>query len=62
MKKLRRSADDRIIAGVCGGIAEYFGVDSFIVRAIWVLFTLAGGSGIVLYIIAMLIMPDPVNY
>ncbi len=62
MKKLRRSTDDRIIAGVCGGIAEYFGIDSFVVRALWVLFTFAGGSGIILYIIAMLFMRDPVKY
>jgi len=51
-KKLHRSQTDKMIAGVCGGIAEYFGIDSTLVRLGWVLFTFAGGSGILAYIIA----------
>ncbi|MFN0158992.1 MAG: PspC domain-containing protein, partial [Bacteroidota bacterium] len=43
--------------GVCGGVAEYFGLDSTLVRIAWVLLTLFGGSGIILYILAMIIMP-----
>lgn len=57
--KLQRSSTDSMIAGVCGGIAEYFGIDSTVVRIAWVIFTFLGGSGIILYIIAMLIMPSP---
>ena len=57
-KKLYRSQTDKKIAGVCGGIAEYFGIDSTLVRLGWVLFTFAGGSGILAYIIAWIIMPD----
>ncbi|HOO13081.1 MAG TPA: PspC domain-containing protein, partial [Bacillota bacterium] len=45
------------IAGVCGGVAEYFGIDSTLVRLGWILFTFAGGSGILAYIIAWIIMP-----
>lgn len=58
MKQLRRSRKNRIIAGVCGGFAEYFGVDPTLVRLIWVLITLAWGAGLLLYIIAWLIMPE----
>ncbi len=57
-KKLYRSETDRKIAGVCGGIAEYFDLDSTLVRLGWILFLFAGGSGILAYFIAWLIMPD----
>lgn len=57
-KKLYKSRTDRKIEGVCGGIAEYFGIDSTIVRLIWVLCIFWGG-GIIAYIIAMLVMPNP---
>ncbi|MDO4594890.1 MAG: PspC domain-containing protein [Tissierellia bacterium] len=57
--RLYRSSHDRIIAGVCGGIAEYFDIDPTIVRILWVLVTLAGvGSGVLIYIIAAIIMPQ----
>jgi phage shock protein C len=58
MNQLKRSKKNRIIAGVCGGIAEYFGVDPTLVRLIWVLITLAWGAGLILYIVAWLIMPE----
>lgn len=57
-KKLFKSRQNRIIDGVCGGIGEYFDVDPIIVRVLWVLLTLLGGSGLILYIIAMIIMPS----
>ena len=57
-KKLYKSSTDKKIAGVCGGIAEYFGIDSTLVRLGWVLFSLLGGSGLLAYLIAALIMPD----
>ena len=53
---LRKSSDNSVIFGVCGGLAEFFNIDSTIVRLILVLFTLLGGSGLILYIIAALIM------
>ncbi len=57
-KKLYKSATDKKIAGVCGGIAEYFNVDATLIRLAWVLFGLLGGSGLLAYIIAALIMPE----
>ncbi len=60
-KKLCKSSTDRKLFGVCGGIAEYLGVDSTIVRLVLALFTLAGGSGVLIYIIAALVMPDENN-
>jgi phage shock protein C len=56
-KRLFKSRQNRIIDGVCGGIAEYFEVDPTIVRILWVIMTLLGGSGIILYIVAMIVMP-----
>lgn len=58
MKKLYKSHTDRKICGVCGGIAEYFGIDSTIVRLIWALFILCFGTGILAYFLFALIMPD----
>ena len=58
-KRLYRSTDDRMISGVCGGVAEYFDVDPTIVRVLWVFLTLAGmGLGIILYIIMAVIVPE----
>ncbi|MBE7055203.1 MAG: PspC domain-containing protein [Ruminococcaceae bacterium] len=56
-KRLYKSISDKKICGVCGGIAEYFEIDSTIVRLAWILFTVLGGSGIIAYIIAALVMP-----
>ena len=56
-KRLYKSITDKKICGVCGGIAEYFAIDSTIVRLAWILFTVLGGSGIIAYIIAALVMP-----
>lgn len=57
LKKLYRSETDRRIAGVCGGIAEYFGIDSTIVRLIWVFVALWFGAGLIAYLIAALVIP-----
>lgn len=56
-KKLYKSNQSKMIDGVCGGIAEYFGIDPTVVRLIWALFSLMGGSGILAYIIAAIIIP-----
>ena len=57
-KKLYKSSTDKKLAGVCGGIAEYFDIDATLVRLGWVIFSLLGGSGLLAYIIAAIIMPD----
>ena len=61
-KKLYRSRTDKMIAGVCGGLAEYFNIDSTLVRLSAVALTLAGGSGILAYIIFWFVVPQrPLN-
>lgn len=60
-KKLYKSNTDKKLAGVCGGIAEYFNIDSTIVRLILAVFTLLGGAGILAYIVAALVMPNQPN-
>jgi phage shock protein C len=56
-KKLHRSQTDKIIAGIAGGIGEYFEVDPTIVRLIFVLITVLGGSGVLLYLILWVLIP-----
>jgi phage shock protein C len=56
-QRLFRSKENKIIAGVCGGIAEYFKIDPVIIRLIWVLLVLGYGFGILAYLIAWLIIP-----
>ncbi|MBR6206635.1 MAG: PspC domain-containing protein [Oscillospiraceae bacterium] len=58
MKRLTKSSADRKLAGVCGGIAEYFDIDPTIVRIAWVLFCCLGGSGLLAYIICAIVMPE----
>lgn len=57
-KKLYRSRTDRVIFGVCGGLGEYFEVDSLILRILFILLTFTGGSGIIIYLILAIIIPD----
>ena len=56
-KKLYRSDENKMLAGVCGGIADYFGVDPTLIRLAWVVFSLLGGSGLLAYILAAIIIP-----
>ncbi|MBN1501008.1 MAG: PspC domain-containing protein [Spirochaetes bacterium] len=56
--KLKKSSTDRMIAGVCGGIAEYLNLDPTIVRILWVICSLLFGSGILAYIICAILMPS----
>ena len=56
-KRLQRSEHDKWIGGVCGGIAEYFNIDPTLVRLAWVVLTCFGGSGILAYIVAAIIIP-----
>ncbi|HPA25790.1 MAG TPA: PspC domain-containing protein [bacterium] len=57
-KKLFRSSKNKIIFGVCAGLAEYFEIDVLVVRALFILFALMGGGAIVLYIILVFIIPS----
>ncbi len=55
-KRLYRSSD-KVLGGVCAGIAEYVGADPTIIRLLWIVLTLMWGAGIVLYVFAWIIMP-----
>jgi phage shock protein C len=56
-RKLYRSTTNRQVAGVCGGLAEYFNLDATLVRVLFVLLAVLGGSGLVLYIAMWIIVP-----
>ena len=58
MKTIRKSQENKKICGVCGGIGEYLNVDPTLIRLLWVVFSLAGGAGLLCYIIAAIIMPE----
>ena len=58
MKKLHKSRNNRVLAGVCGGIAEFFGIDPTLVRLAWAVMFCFAGSGLQLYIICALIIPN----
>lgn len=57
-KKLYKSNTNKMICGVCGGLGEFFGIDPTIIRLIWAIFGLMGGSGIVAYLLAAVIIPN----
>lgn len=57
MHKLNRSKTDKILLGVCGGLGEYFEIDSVLVRLVFILFSLVGGGGILLYLLLAVIIP-----
>lgn len=57
-KRLYKSRSNRMICGVCGGIAEYLKLDPTVIRLLFALFSFFGGSGIVVYIIAAIIIPE----
>lgn len=56
-KRLYKSNHDKKLDGVCGGIAEYFGIDPVLVRVAWIIFTACGGCGLIAYLICALVMP-----
>ena len=56
-KRLYKIEEGKKLAGVCGGIAEYFDIDPTLVRLAWILFSAFVGSGIIAYIIAAIVMP-----
>jgi len=56
-KKLYRKPNEQMIAGVCSGLAEYFSLDTTIVRLLFVLLLLLGGHGVLIYVILWIVMP-----
>ena len=61
VRRLYRSTDDRMIAGVCSGLAEYIDIDPTIVRLLFVLGLLAGGATFWAYLVMMLVVPEELN-
>jgi len=57
-KKLYRSQKNRVFAGVCGGLGEFFNVDPTWIRLLFVLFLLAGGTALIVYLIMWLVVPE----
>ena len=57
-KKLYKSNTNKMICGVCGGLGEFFGIDPTIIRLIWAILALLGGTGIVACLIAAVIIPN----
>lgn len=62
-KKLYRSKNDKKLAGVCGGVAKFFGIDPTIIRLIWALVAICAGAGILAYIVCAFVIPEePEDY
>ncbi len=57
MNKLYKSGKDKVFDGVCGGIGEYFNIDPVIIRLLWIVMVIFGGTGVLAYLVAMLIIP-----
>ncbi|MCR5395556.1 MAG: PspC domain-containing protein [Bacteroidales bacterium] len=57
-KKLQRSRTDKKLFGVCGGMAKYFDLDPTILRIIWLVLILCAGTGLILYLVCALLMPE----
>ncbi|NOX62706.1 MAG: PspC domain-containing protein [Chloroflexi bacterium] len=58
MKRLYRSRKDRMIAGVCGGVGEYLGIDPTLIRLVLLLLAIWGGGGVLAYLIAWIVIPE----
>jgi phage shock protein C len=57
-KRLYRLREGRMVAGVCAGLGRYFGIDATVVRLVFAVFTVFGGMGVVLYLIAWAVVPE----
>ena len=57
-KRLERSTNDRMVAGVAGGVASYLNIDPTLARLLFVIFTLLGGPGLLVYIVLWVVMPE----
>ena len=58
IKRLTRNTDNKVIAGLCSGIADYFEIDPVIVRLAWIIFACMAGGGIIAYLIGWVIVPS----
>ena len=58
VKKLYRSREDRMFGGVCGGLGEYLAIDSTLIRILFIVLALAGGPGLLAYIIMLFVVPE----
>ena len=57
IRRLYRSRDDRVVAGICGGLGEYFQVDPVLIRILWIVLIFAGGAGVLLYLLMWILIP-----
>ena len=57
-RRLERNPDDKVIAGVASGVADFFGLDPTVVRVVWALTMLIGGLGVIVYIILWIVVPE----
>jgi phage shock protein C len=57
-RKLYRSRNQRMLGGVCGGLAEYFNLDTTLIRVLFLVLAVFGGTGLVIYVVMWLIVPD----
>lgn len=58
VRRLYRSRSDKELGGVCGGLAEYFQLDPSLIRLAWIIFAVLGGSGVLAYILAWIVIPE----
>jgi phage shock protein C len=61
VRKLYRSQNNRMVAGVCGGLAEYFNIDVTLIRVVFVVLAVFGATGLLLYLLMWAIVPDASN-
>jgi len=62
-KRLYRSEDDRVIAGICGGLGEYFSIDPVLIRLLCIVSIMLGGGGLIIYLLGWVLIPRrPVNF
>jgi phage shock protein C len=57
-RKLYRSRNQRMVGGVCGGLADYFNIDVTVVRVLFLILSVFGGTGLVIYLVMWIIVPD----
>jgi phage shock protein C len=57
-RKLYRSQNQRMVAGVCGGLADYFNIDVTVIRVLFLILSVFGGTGLLIYLVMWIIVPD----
>ncbi len=56
-RRLYRSEEDRVVAGICGGLGEYFNIDPVLIRLLWIVSMMLGGGGLIIYLLGWLLIP-----